>query len=342
MTIVTSPEFQPWTHATAHEVWELKGHSIAVFGCQADLPFANLQALPSTAVFTPATPTPLLADGIRRVILKDYPERFFFQRDELQALINGVVLPAFRRRVPLYFFTECSRDFFTECSRDFFSAGELPFGDQTALTESLRLLAREQLAALLAQMCILFPSPDAITEADGPPMTPIERQLSKAMTQLGLAFTAQVPLGPYLADFTLAAPDGRVLVVEADGRDYHDAARDAVRDAALVAHHGVAVGVLYDLQIARLQEEFPKRVPVLRQLEADGPPHGGEFHCVPVGPGRSRFGPRDAGQHDGRTLGEEQFLGLGEVGKLTHLVKCLGGADGVSVDGQGESRRHVA
>ena len=218
--------------AAPHEVWESKGRGIAVFRCQSDLPFANVRALPGTAVFTPATPTPVLVEGISRVILKDYPERFFFQRDELQALINGVVLPAFRQRVPLYFFTECTRDFF--------SAGELPFGNQTALTESLRLLAREQLAALLAQMCILFSSPDAIIEADGLPMTPIERQLSKAMAQLGLPFTAQVPLGPYLADFTLAAPNGQVLVVEADGRDYHDATRDSVRDAALVAHHGVA------------------------------------------------------------------------------------------------------
>jgi len=281
----------------------LKGHSIAVFGCQADLPFANLQALPSTAVFTPATPTPLLADGIRRVILKDYPERFFFQRDELQALINGVVLPAFRRRVPLYFFTECSRDFF--------SAGELPFGDQTALTESLRLLACEQLAALLAQMCILFPSPDAITEADGPPMTPIERQLSKAMTQLDLAFTAQVPLGPYLADFTLAAPDGRVLVVEADGRDYHDAARDAVRDAALVAHHGVAAVLrfsgsriwhdprqcaqqvaarLRDLSATPTPTPSPDPLPVLSP-EQDGclrPHEGVVLTLAPAGSGKTR------------------------------------------------------
>ena len=223
----------PTAQVSAHEVWESKGRGIAVFRCQSELPFSNVQSLPGTVVFTPSTQNPVLPEDVRRVILKDYPERFFFQRDELQALINGVVLPAFRQRVPLYFFTECARDFF--------SAGELPFGDETALTESLRLLAREQLAALLAQMCILFPSPDAIIEADGPPMTPIERQLSKAMTQLNLPFTAQVPLGPYLADFTLAAPDGRVLVVEADGRDYHDAARDAVRDAALVAHHGVAV-----------------------------------------------------------------------------------------------------
>jgi len=107
----------PTARVSDHEVWESKGRGIAVFRCQADLPFANVQALPGTAVFTPATPTPVLADGVKRVILKDYPERFFFQRDELQALINGVVLPAFRQRVPLYFFTECTRDFF--------SAGEL-------------------------------------------------------------------------------------------------------------------------------------------------------------------------------------------------------------------------
>ena len=49
--------------AASHEVWESKGRGIAVFRCQADLPFANVHALPGTAVFTPATPTPVLVEA---------------------------------------------------------------------------------------------------------------------------------------------------------------------------------------------------------------------------------------------------------------------------------------
>lgn len=212
--------------------WEAKGRGLAVFRCQATPPFSQVYGLQGTVVVTPASPPPAIRGDENRIILKDFPERFFFERDELQALIDGVVLPAYRNRIPLYFFTACAQDFF--------SAGKLPFGDRAALNDALRHLAREQLAALLAQMCIKFPSPDAIGAAGETPMTPIERMLAKAMTRLGLEFTAQHPVGPYFADFMLKTDGGHLLCVEADGRDFHDANRDRVRDDALRGQHGIA------------------------------------------------------------------------------------------------------
>jgi DNA helicase-2/ATP-dependent DNA helicase PcrA len=63
-----------------------------------------------------------------------------------------------------------------------------------------------------------------------PPMTPIETRLMDAMRSSGLTPIPQFGIGPYRVDF--AFPPNR-LVVEADGRAWHDATRDASRDAHL-------------------------------------------------------------------------------------------------------------
>jgi DNA helicase-2/ATP-dependent DNA helicase PcrA len=63
-----------------------------------------------------------------------------------------------------------------------------------------------------------------------PPMTPIEEILFRSLRALGLAPLAQYGVGPFRADF--AFPDQR-LIVECDGRQWHDQARDARRDEAL-------------------------------------------------------------------------------------------------------------
>ncbi len=69
-------------------------------------------------------------------------------------------------------------------------------------------------------------------DASIPPMTPIEFMLHKAMISLGLQPRAQYGIGPYRVDF--AFPE-RLLAVEADGRGWHDAERDQIRDQRLAA-----------------------------------------------------------------------------------------------------------
>ena len=71
----------------------------------------------------------------------------------------------------------------------------------------------------------LGPAPDGL-----PPMTPIEAILFQAMRGRGLTPVAQYGIGKFRADF--AFTDVR-LVVECDGRQWHDPDRDRVRDAAL-------------------------------------------------------------------------------------------------------------
>ena len=63
-----------------------------------------------------------------------------------------------------------------------------------------------------------------------PPMTPIESLLFAALRDLGLMPHPQYGIKPYRADF--AFPEER-LVVECDGRYWHDQARDGRRDEEL-------------------------------------------------------------------------------------------------------------
>jgi DNA helicase II / ATP-dependent DNA helicase PcrA len=70
-----------------------------------------------------------------------------------------------------------------------------------------------------------------VKQCDGlPPLTPIESWLLQAMRNESLTPQAQFGIGRYRADF--AFPSHR-LIVEADGRDWHDAQRDAARDVHL-------------------------------------------------------------------------------------------------------------
>lgn len=59
-------------------------------------------------------------------------------------------------------------------------------------------------------------------------MTPIEYQTWSCIRFWGLPFCPQYPIGPYFVDF--AWPDFGI-VIECDGKGFHDAERDAKRDA---------------------------------------------------------------------------------------------------------------
>ncbi len=71
----------------------------------------------------------------------------------------------------------------------------------------------------------------SVGRSDGlPPLTPIEDQLYRAMRTAGMTPRVQYGIGRYRVDF--AFPPER-LAVEADGRGWHDAERDARRDEHL-------------------------------------------------------------------------------------------------------------
>ena len=66
-----------------------------------------------------------------------------------------------------------------------------------------------------------------------PPMTPIETSLFKALKQKGIPAEPQFRVGKYTLDFALPSLG---IGIEADGRGWHDSARDRNRDEALKTH----------------------------------------------------------------------------------------------------------
>jgi very-short-patch-repair endonuclease len=94
------------------------------------------------------------------------------------------------------------------------------------------LLDEEDIGLLLERDTVGVTPETLLGVSERVALTPIEQRLRTALAEEGVSAEPQVRLGRYIADFVVDTPSGK-LVVEADGRDYHDLERDAQRDAAL-------------------------------------------------------------------------------------------------------------
>ena len=70
------------------------------------------------------------------------------------------------------------------------------------------------------------------------PLTPIEISLLEEMDRRGMQFDTQVRLNPFVVDFIVNANGSRV-VVEADGKEFHDSDFDALRDRRIKSEYGL-------------------------------------------------------------------------------------------------------
>lgn len=128
---------------------------------------------------------------------------------DLRDLYGFLIEPAYRRGLSLLVSSDRDLD---DLQPDAFVD---PIGFPWTLERLRHLAARYRLG----------PMPDGL-----PPMTPIERTLCEAMRARGLQPIAQYGIDRYRADF--AFTDARV-VVECDGKPWHDPDRDRRRDAVL-------------------------------------------------------------------------------------------------------------
>jgi Superfamily I DNA and RNA helicases len=129
---------------------------------------------------------------------------------ELRALYGYVVEPAYRNDCALLIYARQDLD---DLKPDAFVEPE--FGYAWTLERLHHLADRYRRRSLDASLS---------------PMTPIEEMLLSAMRHVGLQPHVQYWIDPYRADF--AFPERR-LVVEADGRGWHDVERDRGRDQRL-------------------------------------------------------------------------------------------------------------
>jgi DNA helicase-2/ATP-dependent DNA helicase PcrA len=111
------------------------------------------------------------------------------------------------------------------------------FGSAELLPRELGLQERdlldlEDIGTLLCSDAL--PTTFAALAVPLPPVcqTPIEEPLFRALTEAGIPAEPQAKVGPFRVDF-LIKHLGRRIAVEADGAAFHEAGRDAERDAAL-------------------------------------------------------------------------------------------------------------
>ena len=129
---------------------------------------------------------------------------------DLQVVHGFFVEPAFRNDLTLYLYT---------------SRGLEDVAESEAIDDRMGFpWTLDRLRYLVDLFAVAY-------RVDGqPPMTPIEAKLFTALAELGYSPVAQQPIGPYVAD--IAFPAQRVIV-ECDGRGYHDKDRDDARDRHL-------------------------------------------------------------------------------------------------------------
>lgn len=212
--------------------WETKGRGITVFGMPPG-------SAPSThgedfQVISDLRETSGIDTDSHRVMVTKLTRDDLYDEKALRNLCEAVLLPAYYRKIPVYIFSEV-------CLNEIHQTESLIDGSKLTISTILSAqsaLLREQAWSLISQMCIVFPTPDCLSIPGQVAMTPIEADLAKEFSRRKWDYEAQRIIGDYQVDFAIDTPSG-VLVVEADGRGFHNPTRDALRDKDLVDNHRV-------------------------------------------------------------------------------------------------------
>jgi len=97
----------------------------------------------------------------------------------------------------------------------------------------VNLLLIEQLDSIVCNDNYLFTSPDLLNqEIDSHLFTPIEQIMSDALIDNNITFKPQVRIGRFLVDFVAEIRNTKIII-ECDGRDFHNPFHDAERDKEL-------------------------------------------------------------------------------------------------------------
>ena len=206
--------------------WERKGRGVAVFGCPDTFSLPEIESRPGTTV---------LCDPDEGQEIPGEPDRLVLKLSyrpvvHLNSLINLVVLPAYRRHLPLYLFV--SRDLQN------LDAGSVEMPDKDGIEEAMEPLLGEQLRSVLACTCAVFPSPGAVGSSEKPWLTPVERMMHGGLARAGLSHELHAQIGSCFVDALVEEPRGNLVAVETDGREF--VREDLIpRDEALIQEHDI-------------------------------------------------------------------------------------------------------
>lgn len=208
--------------------WERKGRGLAVFRCPDTFSLHEIESRPGTAI---------LVDPDEGREIPGEPDRLVLKltsrcTPHLNSLVNRIVLPAYRRYIPLYLFTSWNEEDL--------DTGAVRILDKEEIEAGMLPLLKEQLRSLLDFTCVVFPNAAALSASRKPWLTLVEVMMRDGLTRAGLPHRLRVRLGPACVDALVGDPhdadpydgdphdgdrrdcdpqDG-VIAVEIDGREF--------------------------------------------------------------------------------------------------------------------------
>ncbi len=188
--------------------WERKGRGIAVFGCPDTFALPEVEYLPGTDVLCDPDDRTEFPDAPDRLVLKLSTTR----ANHLNSLINLIVLPAYRRFIPLYLFAAWDQQEL--------NGGSIAMPAKDGIEEAMHPLLGEQLRTILAYTCVVFPSPAAMVSSETPWLTPVERMLHEGLDRAGLVHRLHVQMKSCFVDALVGKLPGDMVAVETDGRTF--------------------------------------------------------------------------------------------------------------------------
>ena len=206
--------------------WERKGRGIAVFGCPDTFSIPEIESRPGTAVLCDPDEGQEIPGEPDRLVLKLSSSRVV----HLNSLMNRIVLPAYRRYIPLYLFASCDE-------KDL-DAGSVEMPVKDGIEEAMCPLLWEQLRSIMACTCAVFPSPGALSSSEKPWLTTAESMMHQELTRAGLSHRLHARMGSCFVDALVESPHDNPVAVEIDGREF--AREDHIRrDKALTQAHNI-------------------------------------------------------------------------------------------------------
>lgn len=155
-----------------------------------------------------------------------------FQNEEISEFsaiidefINSLIFSFYYHKKPLFLISTIDKTEYTNSIQ----SGLL----HTDYNKIVNLLLIEQLDSIVQDTTYLFTSPDLLNqEIDSHLFTPIEQIMNDAFIEKDITFNPQVRIGRFLVDF-IAEIGNTKIIIECDGRDFHNPFHDAERDKEL-------------------------------------------------------------------------------------------------------------
>ena len=191
--------------------WERKGRGLAVFRCPDTFSLPEVESLPGTAMLVDPDEEQEIPGDPDRIVLK-LTSRC---TPHLNSLVNRIVLPAYRRYIPLYLFASWNEEDLDT------RAVQIP--DKEEIEAAMLPLLKEQLRSLLAFSCVVFSNVEALYASRKPWLTPVEVMMREGLTRAGLLHRIHVRLGPACVDALVGDPqDGDPHDGDPHDGDPHD------------------------------------------------------------------------------------------------------------------------